>query len=161
MGLNLLPALVARSSLPFRIAAHKSASSPLATRRPRRALGAECYPPRQSSKTVFIERLARFVECSGPGPASLHGSMDTRRSTAYGRVMKTLADPGLAPLTAEEQEVVRTAADALFFDGDGYDELVAVEDLAQHLVDAQRWPAARARQLVDDVASCGPTAGVR
>ncbi len=86
--------------------------------------------------------------------------MDTRRSAAYGRVMKALADPSLAQLTPEEQVIIRTAADALFFEGDGYDELAAVEDLAQQLVDAQRWPPADARQLVDDVASCGPPAGV-
>jgi hypothetical protein len=87
--------------------------------------------------------------------------MDTDRSKAYGRVVKTLDDLGPAKLTAAEQNVIRTAADALLFDGDAYDELAAVEDLAQQLVDAGRLSAERARLLVDDVAACGPPAGVR
>jgi hypothetical protein len=87
--------------------------------------------------------------------------MDTDRSNAYGRVVKTLEDLGPAKLSASEQQVIRTAADALLFDGDAYDELAAVEDLAQQLVDAGRLSAERARELVDDVAACGPPAGVR
>jgi hypothetical protein len=87
--------------------------------------------------------------------------MDNARSEAYGRVVKTLADTGAVALSAEEQQTIRTAADALLFEGDGYDELMAVEDLVQQLVDADRWSAQRGRQLVDDVAACGPSAGVR
>lgn len=87
--------------------------------------------------------------------------MDNDRSQAYGRVVKALSDLGPAKLSADEQQVVRTAADALLFDGDAYDELSAVEDLAQQLVDADRLSAERARRLVDDVAACGPSAGVR
>ncbi len=87
--------------------------------------------------------------------------MDSDRSQAYGRVVKTLFDLGPAKLSGDEQQVIRTAADALLFDGDAYDELAAVEDLAQQLVDAGRVSSERARQLVDDVAACGPSAGVR
>lgn len=87
--------------------------------------------------------------------------MDNARSEAYGRVVKTLAETGPVELSADEQQTIRTAADALLFDGDGYDELAAVEDLVQHLVDAGRWSAERGRRLVDDVAACGPSAGVR
>ncbi|MGH2941665.1 MAG: hypothetical protein ACRDLN_02655 [Solirubrobacteraceae bacterium] len=87
--------------------------------------------------------------------------MDNDRSQAYGRVVKTLAQTGQGELTPDEQQTVRTAADALLFEGDGYDELAAVEDLVQQLVDAGRWPADRGRRLVDDVAACGPSAGVR
>jgi hypothetical protein len=86
--------------------------------------------------------------------------MDTDRSQAYGRVVKTLDDLGPAKLSLPEQQVIRTAADALLFDGNAYDELAAVEDLAQQLVDAGRLSAERARLLVDDVAACGPPAGV-
>ena len=67
---------------------------------------------------------------------------------------------GNVKLTADEAQTIRTAADALFFDGDGYDELAAVEDLVQQLVDADRWTAESGRRLVDDVAACGPSAGV-
>ncbi|MGI9098692.1 MAG: hypothetical protein ACR2H2_09435 [Solirubrobacteraceae bacterium] len=87
--------------------------------------------------------------------------MDNDRSQAYGRVVKTLVDLGPAKLSGDEQQVIRTAADALLFDGDAYDELAAVEDLAQQLVDAGRLSSERAKQLVDDVAACGPSAGVR
>jgi hypothetical protein len=86
--------------------------------------------------------------------------MDSDRSQAYGRVVKTLDDLGPGKLSVAEQQVVRTAADALLFDGNAYDELAAVEDLAQQLVDAGRLSAERARLLVDDVAACGPPAGV-
>jgi hypothetical protein len=82
--------------------------------------------------------------------------MDNARSEAYGRVIKTLDHTGLhVELTPAEQQIVRTAADALLFEGDAYDELAAVEDLVQQLVDAGRWSTDRARLLVDDVAACG------
>jgi len=87
--------------------------------------------------------------------------MDNDRSQAYGRVMKLLSDDGPAKLLATEQETIRVAADALLFEGDAYDELAAVEDLAQHLVESDRWLPERARKLVDDVAACGTSAGVR
>ena len=87
--------------------------------------------------------------------------MDNERSRAYGRVVKTLDELGNIKLTADEAQVIRDAADALFFDGDGYDELAAVEDLVQQLVDADRWTPESGHRLVDDVAACGPSAGVR
>jgi hypothetical protein len=87
--------------------------------------------------------------------------MTTDRSLAYGRVVKTLEDMGPTKLLPAEQATIRAAADALFFDGDAYDELAAVEDLAQALVDSDRWSSERARQLVDDVAACGGGTYVR
>jgi len=86
--------------------------------------------------------------------------MDNARSQAYGRVVKTLEQLGNVKLTAGEAQIIRTAADALFFEGDGYDELAAVEDLVQQLVDADRWTAESGHRLVDDVAACGPAARV-
>ncbi|MGH2841629.1 MAG: hypothetical protein ACRDKY_12480 [Solirubrobacteraceae bacterium] len=86
--------------------------------------------------------------------------MDNDRSQAYGRVMKLLSRDGPAKLLPTEQDTIRTAADALLFEGDAYDELSAVEDLAQHLVESDRWLPERARTLVDDVAACGTSAGV-
>jgi hypothetical protein len=86
--------------------------------------------------------------------------MNSERSLAYGRVVKTLADLGPAKLQPAEQAAIRAAADALFFDGDAYEELAAVEDLAQAMVDADRLTPERARALVDDVAACGPAVGV-
>ena len=87
--------------------------------------------------------------------------MDNARSQAYGRVVKTLDELGNIKLTVDEAQIIRSAADALFFDGDGYDELASVEDLVQQLVDSDRWTAESGHRLVDDVAACGPSAGVR
>ncbi len=87
--------------------------------------------------------------------------MDSARSQAYGRVVKTLDQLSDVKLTPDEQQTIRAAADALLFDGDGYDELAAVEDLVQQLVDSDRWTRESGTQLVDDVAACGPSASVR
>ena len=86
--------------------------------------------------------------------------MNNDRSQAYGRVMKTLADEGPSKLFPAEMEIIRTAADALLFEGDAYDELAAVEDLAQQLVDSDRWLPDHARRLFDDFAACGTSASV-
>jgi hypothetical protein len=87
--------------------------------------------------------------------------MDSARSQAYGRVVKTLEQLGNVKLTSDEAQTIRSAADALFFDGDGYDELAAVEDLVQQRIDADRWTVESGHRLVDNVAACGPSAGVR
>ena len=83
------------------------------------------------------------------------------RALAYGRVVKTLDDLGPTKLLADEQETIRSAADALLFEEDGYEALTEVEDLAERLVEAERWTPERARALVDDVAACGPLTGAR
>ncbi|MBJ7332979.1 MAG: hypothetical protein JHC95_24000, partial [Solirubrobacteraceae bacterium] len=59
-----------------------------------------------------------------------------------------------------EQTLIRAAADALLFDEDGYDRLAEVEDLCERLVESGRWSSELARQLVDDLAACGPRSGV-
>jgi len=87
--------------------------------------------------------------------------MDNARSQAYGRVVKALAETGKVELKPDELRIIRTAADSLLFEGDAYDELAAVEDLVQQLVDAKRWTPDRARLVVDAVAACGRSAGVR
>src|SRR5215217_828478 len=83
------------------------------------------------------------------------------RALAYGRVVKTLDDLGPTKLLPDEQETIRSAADALLFEEDGYEALTEVEDLAERLVEAERWTPERARALVDDVAACGYAAGMR
>ena len=83
------------------------------------------------------------------------------RALAYGRVVKTLEDLGPTKLLLDEQEIIRTAADALLFEEDAYEALAQVEDLAERLVEADRWTPERARALVDDVAACGPLASAR
>jgi hypothetical protein len=83
------------------------------------------------------------------------------RAQAYGRVVKTLDDLGPTKLQADEQDIIRSAADSLLFDEDAYEALAQVEDLAERLVDAERWTPERARALVDDVAACAPLAVAR
>ena len=82
--------------------------------------------------------------------------MNENRAAAYGRVVKTLEDLGPTKLQPAEQQIIRHAADALLFDEDSYEALAQVEDLAERLVESERWTSERARALVDDVDACGP-----
>jgi hypothetical protein len=85
--------------------------------------------------------------------------MNTERTEAYGRVVKTLEDLGPAKLQPAEQERVRDAADTLIFASGLDDARAALEDvdaLAEHLVASDRWSSDRARQLVEDILACGP-----
>lgn len=90
--------------------------------------------------------------------------MNSDRTQAYGRIVKTLEDLGPAKLLLAEQVRIRDAADTLIFAADAdYDVLAAVEDvrtLAEHLVEADRWTEERATKLVDDISACGPLAPV-
>ena len=85
--------------------------------------------------------------------------MNTERTQAYGRVVKTLEDLGPTKLQPAEQERVREAADTLIFAADLEQARAALEDidaLAEHLVASDRWSEELAKQLVDDVLACGP-----
>ena len=89
--------------------------------------------------------------------------MNTERTQAYGRVVKTLDEIGPTKLQPAEQARVREAADTLIFAGD-LDEartaMADVDSLAEHLVASDRWSEERARQLVDDLLACGPVTAV-
>jgi hypothetical protein len=88
--------------------------------------------------------------------------MTSHRAQAYGRVIAAISDIGPTKLSAREQELVREAADALFFcedvtaDAAAREALAAVRGLAEHLVETDRWIAATAERLVADVVACGP-----
>jgi hypothetical protein len=90
--------------------------------------------------------------------------MNSERTQAYGRIVKTLEDLGPAKLLDGEQERIRQAADTLIFASDGDSDVrAAVADiraLADHLAESGRWTAERADELVDDLAGCGPLAPV-
>jgi hypothetical protein len=89
--------------------------------------------------------------------------MNTERTQAYGRVVKTLEDLGPAKLQQAEQQRIRDAADALIFASDLDEARASLEDvdaLAEHLVASDRWSDERARLLVDDLLACGPVAPV-
>jgi hypothetical protein len=89
--------------------------------------------------------------------------MNSERTQAYGRVVKTLEDLGPTKLQPAEQDRVREAADTLIFAADLEEARTAMADvdvLAEHLVASDRWSEERARQLVDDLLACGPVTAV-
>ncbi len=89
--------------------------------------------------------------------------MNSERTQAYGRVVKTLEDIGPTKLQSEEQDRIREAADTLIFAA-GMDEarsaLEDVDALVEHLVASGRWSDERAAQLVEDILACGPVTPV-
>ncbi len=93
--------------------------------------------------------------------------MTPERSQAYGRLMRAISATGDAALEPAEQEILREAADALFFcedialDDDARDALARVSDLAGQLVGAERWDPELAEQVLRDLESCGPPQLVR
>ena len=89
--------------------------------------------------------------------------MNTERTQAYSRVVKTLDEIGPTKLQSAEQDRIREAADTLIFAADLDDARAAMADvdsLAEHLVASDRWSDERARQLVDDLLACGPVTAV-
>jgi hypothetical protein len=89
--------------------------------------------------------------------------MNSERTHAYGRVVKTLEDLGPAKLQPAEQDRIRDAADTLIFAADLEEARPALEDvdaLAEHLVASGRWSEERAQQLIEDVLACGPVTTV-
>jgi hypothetical protein len=90
--------------------------------------------------------------------------MNSERTQAYGRVVRTLDELGPAKLLPAEQERLREVADTLLFseslDSDVLAAIDKVEALAGHLVDSGRWTPERADELRDDVLGCGPVAPV-
>jgi hypothetical protein len=89
--------------------------------------------------------------------------MNSERTQAYGRVVRTLEDLGPTKLQPDEQDRIRDAADTLIFAADLEEARSALEDvdaLAEHLVASDRWSEERARQLVDDILACGPVTPV-
>ena len=90
-------------------------------------------------------------------------TMNSERTQAYGRVMKTLEDLGPAKLQPAEQDRIRDAADNLIFAA-GFDEasttLEDVDALVEHLVASGRWTTERAQELLQDLLGCGPVAPV-
>jgi hypothetical protein len=76
--------------------------------------------------------------------------------------MKTLTDIGPSKLHADEQDVIREAADTLFFaeDASAAEALDRVDELATRLVDSGRLLEDTAHQLLRDLEDSGPAAAV-
>jgi hypothetical protein len=93
--------------------------------------------------------------------------MTPERSKAYGRLMKTVSATGEGALEPAEQEILREAADALFFcedislDDDARAALARVSDLTGQLVGAERWDPELAERVMEDLEACGPPQLVR
>ena len=88
--------------------------------------------------------------------------MTPERSKAYGRLMKVISATGESALEPAEQEVLREAADAMFFcediarDEDARDAVARVNDLTGQLVGAERWEPELAEHVLEDLEECGP-----
>ena len=81
--------------------------------------------------------------------------------------MKVISATGEGALEPAEQEVLREAADAMFFcediarDDDAREALSHVSDLTGQLVGAERWDPELAEQVLQDLEQCGPPQLVR
>ena len=85
--------------------------------------------------------------------------MNSDRTQAYGRVVKTLDELRPAKLLDSEQERIREAADTLIFASSAEETGAVVADvdaLAEHLASSGRWTEERAQELVRDLLACGP-----
>jgi hypothetical protein len=86
------------------------------------------------------------------------------RARAYARVIEHLEDLASGKLHADEQAIVREAADSLLFasdlhaDPDAERALLDLYELTDRMVDADRLTLERAGRLVREVEACGPAA---
>jgi hypothetical protein len=92
--------------------------------------------------------------------------MNAERAQAYGRVMKTLSDMGPSKLQPRERDLVRETADAMLF-ADGAEQdahavmaMRALQQMAENLVESERWLFESADRLLRDIEECGPEAPV-
>jgi hypothetical protein len=89
--------------------------------------------------------------------------MNSERTQAYGRVLRTLEDVGPTKLHESEQDRIREAADTLLFAATLELARATLEDvdaLCEHLVATGRWSEERAAELAQDILACGPLAPV-
>ena len=90
--------------------------------------------------------------------------MTSRRSEAYGRVVRILNGSHGEALRPEELQRIREAADSLIFcedvelDAAARDAADEIADLAVELVESGRWDEDTAEELVSEVLACGPVA---
>jgi hypothetical protein len=88
--------------------------------------------------------------------------MTSERSQAYGRVTKLVDDFSASKLHASEQQIVRDAADAMFFcedlsgDAEARAALDSFEQLLAGMLEAERITTETAERLRADVEGCGP-----
>jgi hypothetical protein len=92
--------------------------------------------------------------------------MNSERAQAYGRLMKTIRGLRGSKLHPEEEQVIRDAADALFFSEDldrdaaAQEALSAFYELTDQLLESERVMPETAHRLTAQVEECGPLAAV-
>jgi hypothetical protein len=92
--------------------------------------------------------------------------VNERRAHAYRRVTKRIEDLAATRLHADEQQLIRDAADTLIFseslstDDAAVDALRAVYGLVDHLIESGRMAPETADALIADVEACGPVISV-
>ena len=88
--------------------------------------------------------------------------MTSQRADAYGRVIKAVDDLADAKLHADEQQVIRDAADGMFFcedlgaDDSAREALAAARELIDRLTESERLLHQTAGRLLADIEDCGP-----
>ena len=88
--------------------------------------------------------------------------MNSERAQAYGRVTKLVEDLSGSKLHAAEQQIIRDAADSLFFcedlssDPEAQRALGEFEKLVDSMVENERFTPETAGRLQADVEGCGP-----
>ncbi len=121
--------------------------------------------PELSHESPLPNRDSNEDVCSSPGAANV-SRVNSERTQAYGRVMKTLRDLSESKLHPSEQETVREAADSLLFcqtmagDSAAEQALSDLYTLTEQLVDADRLSSGAAIELTADVEACGPVTSV-
>ena len=78
-------------------------------------------------------------------------------------MIKALEDLGATKLHADEQEIVREAADALLFtdsEPEVRQALAELHGLAERLIDSDRLSPEAVERLVRDAEACGPAVGL-
>jgi hypothetical protein len=102
-----------------------------------------------------------------PGGQLISQQMNAERAQAYGRLMQVVTAEGPEALEPDERTMLREAADALIFcedislDEEAREALAQIGDLTGTLVGSERWDAARAETVLQDLEACGPAQLVR
>lgn len=88
--------------------------------------------------------------------------MSPERTTAYRRVLDTIAELGPSKLQDGEEDRIRYAADSLIFCADlsadeaARETLVETRLMLDALVESGRWERVTADRLAADLRGCGP-----
>jgi len=103
-----------------------------------------------------------IMTASQPGVLPLRCTMTRERAHAYRRVIHTVEELGASALGSRERDVMRHAADSLFFSRDLLEDDAArealqdLERLCRALVDTGRLMETSATRIAREISQCGP-----